>query len=66
MVINLVGFLFGFDNHSSVCKNYTNKIQTNFEYYYYPIAPYACKEDSGLLQPAALNAFNWLGERHNK
>lgn len=61
---NSFGLLFGFEKPSPACNNFVNKTQTNFDYYFFPIASYACRPNGGLLQPFAKDVFNWFGSEH--
>lgn len=63
-IFNLFGLLFGFEYRAEVCRDFRLHSQANWAYYGFPIAPYACKKDAGLLQPATSNFFTWLGEEH--
>ena len=64
LLCNLGGLFFGFENPSPVCNALEAHKQTNFEYYAFPIAKYACKKNAGLLQPAVSNAIVWFGKIH--
>lgn len=56
------GLLFGFDQTARVCSGLRKNTMTRFERIFFPIAPYACQEDAGLLQPASKNTIDWLNE----
>lgn len=60
VIFNAAGLLFGFEYISPSCNALRNKTQTNLEYYFFPVATYACKKGAGLLQPAVSNAVEWL------
>jgi hypothetical protein len=64
LIVNLTGLLLGYENPSPFCNALDSKNQTNLEYYFTPVGPYACKENAGLLQPAVKDLFNWLGDTH--
>lgn len=65
VTVNTFGLLLGFEKVSGVCYNIKKNEQTNLEYYFLPISVYACKENAGLLQPAASNLFKWFNSPRN-
>lgn len=66
VIINGLSLLTGMEDNPRVgfCYEYKHQELSNFEYYFVPTIPYACKPNGGLLQPALSNLFNWLGETH--
>lgn len=62
LVFNIGGALVGFENNSLICKGLSQKNQTRLEIVGFPVAPYACKPNGGLLQPSLRDSLKWLNE----
>lgn len=62
IVFNVGGLLFGFEDSSGTCSDLRNGRLTRLQLVGFPVAPYACKPDGGLLQPATKDTLRWFNE----